>query len=542
MSAVPPAFNPQTSFSTLAQQPISSTGLPGSELDGEFARAADSINQIKSRLSEVQRDDGKLRNNVVSIESLSESVRNMLATSGARPVTWSIGGQYAVGDLVSNPPSMPGTFLCIFAHTSSSAFTSDLANWALVAAPAAAGILYTNTFIGNGSTTVFTLNPEPVSKNNTQLFIDGIYQPKDGYSLSGSSLTITPAPAAGSDIEVSIGAPSTSSIVTVTDGSISTSKIEDLAVTTPKIANLAITEAKLANGSVSAGKLTASSVSTDKLSNGSVTTDKIALLSVTSEKIAPLAISFDKIANSAISNSKLSDNSVSTAKIFDLAVNESKIAAGAISSGKIANGAVTPAKLSTAGPSWDGPGGTFTLSQLAIELGNGITSNTTSYIDFHSSFPPVDFDARIARDSGVDGWFAIENKGAGRIVFSSTGGFQFASAPMPNPAGNAPIFGARAWVNFNGNPATPTITGHGNVSGVARVGAATGRYTITFATPMPDTNYAIFGWARDANTTDNNYFVSAGSTDTKTTSSFVIEVNSPGGTVNSPEINVMVMR
>jgi hypothetical protein len=74
------------------------------------------------------------------------------------------------------------------------------------------------------------------------------------------------------------------------------------------------------------------------------------------------------------------------------------------------------------------------------------------------------------------------------------------------------------------------------------VGAATGRYTITFATLMPDTNYAIFGWARDANTTDNNYFVSAGSTDTKTTTSFVIEVNSPGGTVNSPEINVMVMR
>jgi microcystin-dependent protein len=328
----------------LAQQPISSTGLPGSELDGEFARAADSINQIKNRLSEVQRDDGKLRNNVVSIESLSESVRNMLATSGARPVTWSVGGQYAVGDLVSNPPSMPGTFICIFAHTSSNAFTSDLANWALIAAPSAAGVLYTNTFIGDGSTTAFTLTQQPASKNNTQLFIDGIYQPKDGYSLSGQTLTITPAPAIGSDIEVSIGAPSTSNIVTVTDNAISTSKIEDLAVTTSKIANLSVTDAKLANGSVSSVKLADSVVSTDKLAAAAVTSDKILNSSVTSEKIAALSITSDKIVNNSISSLKLADNAVATSKIVDLAVTESKIAAGSVSSGKIADNAVTQAK------------------------------------------------------------------------------------------------------------------------------------------------------------------------------------------------------
>ena len=125
---------------------------------------------------------------------------------------------------------------------------------------------------------------------------------------------------------------------------------------------------------------------------------------------------------------------------------------------------------------------------------------------------------------------------------SASGGVTFGTANMPTPSGTAPIYGARAWVNFNGNPSTPTITAQGNVSAVARVGAAVGRYTITFATAMPDANYSIFAWARDANTAGNDYFVSAGPTDSKTTTSFVIEVNSPGGTVNSPEVNVMVMR
>ncbi len=344
MSAVPPSFLPQTSFSTLAQQPISSTGLPGSELDGEFARASDSINQIKNRLSEVQRDDGKLRNGVVTVESLSENVRNILVSSGVKPVTWAAATAFAPGDFISNPPSTPGTYLCIIAHTSSSTFINDLSKWALIAAPPVAGILYTNTFIGDGTTTVFTLTEEPASKDNTQVFIDGIYQPKGGYSISGDVLTITPAPASGSDIEVSIGSPTSTNFVTVTDNAIGTSKISDGAVTTSKLANLSVTEVKLANGSVSAVKLAASSVSTEKLSTAAVTNDKLAISSVTSEKLAPLSVSSDKIVNNSISSLKLADNSVSNSKIVDLAITEVKIAAGAVVSSKIADNAVTQAK------------------------------------------------------------------------------------------------------------------------------------------------------------------------------------------------------
>jgi hypothetical protein len=61
--------------------------------------------------------------------------------------------------------------------------------------------------------------------------------------------------------------------------------------------------------------------------------------------------------------------------------------------------------------------------------------------------------------------------------------------------GNAPIYGCRAWVNFDGTTVTSvggenlcTIRASGNVTKVVRNN--TGDYTITFATAMPDANYA----------------------------------------------------
>ena len=107
-------------------------------------------------------------------------------------------------------------------------------------------------------------------------------------------------------------------------------------------------------------------------------------------------------------------------------------------------------------------------------------------------------------------------------------------------SGSPPIFGVRAWANIDGTVGSVSVRQGGNVSGVVR--NQLGRYTITFTTPMQDTNYAIVAWARDANATDNNYFVSAASNATKLAGSFQIEVNSPGGTVDSPEIGVMVIR
>ena len=59
------------------------------------------------------------------------------------------------------------------------------------------------TFDGNNSTTDFTLSSTCASENNLQIYIDGVYQSKDNFSVSGTTLTFTTAPATGtSNIEV----------------------------------------------------------------------------------------------------------------------------------------------------------------------------------------------------------------------------------------------------------------------------------------------------------------------------------------------------
>ena len=61
-----------------------------------------------------------------------------------------------------------------------------------------------DSFNANGSTTAFTLSLAPGSENNTQIFIDGVYQQKTDYTVSGTTLTFDAAPANGAIIEVMI--------------------------------------------------------------------------------------------------------------------------------------------------------------------------------------------------------------------------------------------------------------------------------------------------------------------------------------------------
>jgi hypothetical protein len=56
-----------------------------------------------------------------------------------------------------------------------------------------------------------------------------------------------------------------------------------------------------------------------------------------------------------------------------------------------------------------------------------------------------------------------------------------------NATGSAPLYGCRAWVNFNGTGVV-AIRASGNVSSITDNG--TGDYTVNFATAMSDANYA----------------------------------------------------
>jgi len=66
--------------------------------------------------------------------------------------------------------------------------------------------IFTDTFTANGSATAFTLGQTVHSENQTIVFLNGVYQFKGTYTLSGTTLTLDTAPANGVSIEVmSIG-------------------------------------------------------------------------------------------------------------------------------------------------------------------------------------------------------------------------------------------------------------------------------------------------------------------------------------------------
>jgi hypothetical protein len=62
-------------------------------------------------------------------------------------------------------------------------------------------------------------------------------------------------------------------------------------------------------------------------------------------------------------------------------------------------------------------------------------------------------------------------------------------------SGSAPIFGVRAWVNFNGT-GTVVVLASGNVSSITDRGV--GLYTVNFTNAMPDVNYFFSGSCESA--------------------------------------------
>lgn len=59
-----------------------------------------------------------------------------------------------------------------------------------------------NDFTGNGSTTVFTLTTAAFNENSTSIYINGVYQQKNTYTVSSTTLTFSTAPPNTSIIEV----------------------------------------------------------------------------------------------------------------------------------------------------------------------------------------------------------------------------------------------------------------------------------------------------------------------------------------------------
>ena len=105
--------------------------------------------------------------------------------------------------------------------------------------------LLRNNFTGDGSTTDFTLSQDPLHEDNLFIYSDGVYQEKGEFSVSGTTLSFTSAPANGDSIEVivpkmtEIQTPSVNAIDDVAQ--FNTNNIIPNAVTTTVVASTSAT-------------------------------------------------------------------------------------------------------------------------------------------------------------------------------------------------------------------------------------------------------------------------------------------------------------
>ena len=94
----------------------------------------------------------------------------------------------------------------------------------------------------NGSTTAFTLSKQVANANDIAVFLGNVRQePTDAYTVSGTTLTMSEAPASGLNFYVLHIAGTVESSVVPADGTISTAKLQANAVTSAKLdTNIAV--------------------------------------------------------------------------------------------------------------------------------------------------------------------------------------------------------------------------------------------------------------------------------------------------------------
>jgi hypothetical protein len=110
----------------------------------------------------------------------------------------------------------------------------------LLTAAATNSNTHINEFNGNGSTTAFTLTEVPASNTaeNFMVFVDNVYQRHGSsyaYTVSGSTLTFTSAPASGTNNIQIIQLNGVNTLNSVADGTITTAKIQNAQVTKEKL-------------------------------------------------------------------------------------------------------------------------------------------------------------------------------------------------------------------------------------------------------------------------------------------------------------------
>jgi hypothetical protein len=206
------------------------------------------------------------------------------------------------------------------------------------ASPTTAAFL-TDTFSANGSGTVFTLSTAPANTNSILVAVSGVLQDPSTYSVSGTTLTFSAAPPAGTgNISVRfLGIPASGVVTTAYRTQTEFTATAGQTTFTPPSYTVGFIDVYRNGVLLGSADFTATNGTTVVLTNPATAGDLIETVSFFVSSV----------------------------------LNAIPATAGAVTEAYLNTGAVTPAKISTGGPSWDGAG------NLAFNSGYG--SNATAY-------------------------------------------------------------------------------------------------------------------------------------------------------------------
>ena len=358
-------------------------------------------------------------------------------------------------------------------------------------------------FTGNGSTTAFTLNAAPGSENNTQVFINGVYQQKTDYTVSGTTLTFDTAPTNGDIIEVnSFTVTNLGSSDQVTEGS----------------SNLYHTSAR-AISAISSGNLTGLTVDTNTLS-----------VDATNNRVG---------INTTSPTRTLSVEDTSTSAAIELKNN----------SGQLALINYTGAHLDIGNSH---SAGNFTLytnngnaNMIMNEDGNiYLTGGNDRRIKLSDSGVAGETDSNnTVHIRGDNDFLKLMAAGNGGLIYEENGTEHLKIASggqlyLRSGFGSSGLaYAVRAWARWNGSSGTPSGIAYGNVSSISYTSG--GNWTVNLANAMPDTSYVVSGLAGQSCLIRGD-----GSGYASSTTAVKIEVTNGNGSVfyNANEIGIMVVR
>jgi len=162
-----------------------------------------------------------------------------------------------------------------------------------------------DSFNGDNSTVNFTLREAPVTTAAILVFVNGVRQHTDTYSVSGRTLTFSEAPPTDTNniqvLFLGLGA----SPHIPSDYSVSTIKIQTNAITSDKIGLNQITSNLIAAGTITGDKIGLTAITGNLIATGTITGDKIAANTLTGNLFLDGTITGQDIAANTIGSSNL---------------------------------------------------------------------------------------------------------------------------------------------------------------------------------------------------------------------------------------------